>query len=338
LPPTVVQNEKDIPVSFTAGTSGQFSFTANLNSFDPTALVFLEDLQTHTIQNLMVNAQYSFTSNVGDDPSRFVLHFVPAAVITSTNADCKGNDGAINVDLGKYNVDNTIITWDSYTLKDNSGSTVAVGTNVDGQLIVNNIPGGNYDLQLTLGNYVADEQITVTGVTPVSTVFTTSSNQVAPGVVVQFTNTTAGATTYDWSFGDGTTSDVQNPTHSYADAGTYKVVLSAGNSDCSDNYEQTVTVQTVATGINDPNVASVGISGYANQVIVVFHSFTALDEVTLNIYDVTGRKIIGTQEIPTGDTKHTINMSDIVSGYYFVVLTGKDYEKAAQIFLTGRNN
>jgi gliding motility-associated-like protein len=46
---------------------------------------------------------------------------------------------------------------------------------------------------------------------------------------VTFTNTSTGATTYNWNFGDGNTSVTTNPTHTYTASGTYAVTLKATN-------------------------------------------------------------------------------------------------------------
>jgi hypothetical protein len=59
---------------------------------------------------------------------------------------------------------------------------------------------------------------------------------------VSFTNTSLDALTYEWDFGDGITSTEMNPTHIYADAGTYTVVLSATNDCDSDVYTAQVEV------------------------------------------------------------------------------------------------
>lgn len=50
---------------------------------------------------------------------------------------------------------------------------------------------------------------------------------------VSFINTTEGATTYDWDFGDGASSTDFEPTHSYATPGLYTVTLTATNEDGS---------------------------------------------------------------------------------------------------------
>ncbi len=47
---------------------------------------------------------------------------------------------------------------------------------------------------------------------------------------ISFNNTSVGGTTYSWSFGDGTYSNAANPPpHTYANPGTYWVVLTVGN-------------------------------------------------------------------------------------------------------------
>lgn len=45
-----------------------------------------------------------------------------------------------------------------------------------------------------------------------------------------------------WDFGDGTTSSLLNPTHTYTSSGTYLVTLISGNSPCTDTTSQQITV------------------------------------------------------------------------------------------------
>jgi len=57
---------------------------------------------------------------------------------------------------------------------------------------------------------------------------------------VNFNNTTVGGSTYNWNFGDGNSSTLQNPSHTYNAPGTYTVSLSAVNSSgtCADSITQ----------------------------------------------------------------------------------------------------
>lgn len=75
--------------------------------------------------------------------------------------------------------------------------------------------------------------------------FTTQAS-VCLNTVNLFTNTSTGAVTYQWYFGDGNTSTAFSPTHIYALGGTYTVTLIAYNACfCSDTFQATVTVNSL---------------------------------------------------------------------------------------------
>jgi PKD repeat protein len=70
-------------------------------------------------------------------------------------------------------------------------------------------------------------QITVVAMNLVAQFAGTPTNGPAP-LTVTFTNlTTGGATHYFWDFGDARGADVENPTHTYTNNGTYTVTLTA---------------------------------------------------------------------------------------------------------------
>ncbi len=62
--------------------------------------------------------------------------------------------------------------------------------------------------------------------TPVAN-FTASKTTAAVDEVIQFTNTSTDATSFAWSFGDGSTSTLSAPTKSYATSAVFTVTLSA---------------------------------------------------------------------------------------------------------------
>src|SRR5687767_6683314 len=57
--------------------------------------------------------------------------------------------------------------------------------------------------------------------------FTASKNSGCSPLMVKFTNTSVGATTYSWNFGNGNTSTFANPSASFINPGTYTVSLTA---------------------------------------------------------------------------------------------------------------
>ena len=82
-----------------------------------------------------------------------------------------------------------------------------------------------------------------------TTSFTYSpASPVSPGTVITFTSTSVGAFAYLWDFGDGTTSVLRDPTHTYFTPGTYTVTLkTTGPNGCSSTQSQQVIITVCAS-------------------------------------------------------------------------------------------
>ena len=69
------------------------------------------------------------------------------------------------------------------------------------------------------------------------------THQLVKHSTIQFTNTTEGATEFNWDFGDGEGSIRESPLHEYAEEGMYPVTLTVTSSNgCQATVEDTVTV------------------------------------------------------------------------------------------------
>lgn len=72
-------------------------------------------------------------------------------------------------------------------------------------------------------------------------------------LTVKFSNTSTNAISYIWTFGDGSTSTEAEPTHTYAESGTYQVELFATNStDNTNSVRKSVTVSRNDDNGGDP--------------------------------------------------------------------------------------
>ena len=83
-------------------------------------------------------------------------------------------------------------------------------------------------------------------------------------LAVQFTDQTTGSTSWQWDFGDGSTSNQQNPTHTYNSTGSYTVTLTAtGPGGCPNTLVKNayIQIQQPSVAINNPNSISVCING-----------------------------------------------------------------------------
>lgn len=116
------------------------------------------------------------------------------------------------------------------------------------------------------------------------------------GLTTQFANSSSGAISYAWNFGDGSGSSTQsNPSYQYFNAGNYKVILTATSSDnCKEDLAKTITVaalpvpiflvQDACSGVDvKPTNASLGLytsqkwnfgDGYADTSKSPSHSYT----------------------------------------------------------------
>ncbi|MBN1949752.1 MAG: PKD domain-containing protein [Bacteroidales bacterium] len=72
--------------------------------------------------------------------------------------------------------------------------------------------------------------------------FRISKSQPEINETLKFTSQSAGATSYLWNFGDGYTSDLQNPSHYYSLEGEYRVELYVENSLGSDDTSHLIQV------------------------------------------------------------------------------------------------
>jgi len=122
------------------------------------------------------------------------------------------------------------VTYDMITLVDGTVDTLIVQVNYKFN-VGDPAPGGYWRFVLVHYDNPADEP-SLPGNKP-NAGFTMTLN----GLTATFANTTVGATSYLWDFGDGQTSTEMNPVHTYAVGGPYTVKLTATNS----NGESTAT-------------------------------------------------------------------------------------------------
>lgn len=83
--------------------------------------------------------------------------------------------------------------------------------------------------------------------------FSGTPTTVCPDQTLWFTNSSIGALSYIWAFGDGQTTTTASPGHSYNNPGTYDVTLIAANGGCRDTIKKTayITVQLPMASFKD---------------------------------------------------------------------------------------
>ena len=99
--------------------------------------------------------------------------------------------------------------------------------------------------------------------------FTISDELARIGDVISFQNTSEGANSFDWDFGDGSSSTEENPDHIYAANGTYQVTLKATNSGGYDEYTNGLRISYWSFRSDMPNKRGFNPSSVADGKIYV---------------------------------------------------------------------
>ncbi|MEX2483409.1 MAG: S8 family serine peptidase [Brumimicrobium sp.] len=133
-------------------------------------------------------------------------------------------------------------------------------------------------------------------------------------LTVDFFNTSSNASTFEWDFGDGNTSTDFNPTHTYANSGTYTVCLTA-YSDCDESTIcQDIEVDKDISNLMDSQ-QKLGITVYPNPANKELNFKIESNKAhRIVMYDATG-KVITTKTVT--DEISTINLHKFNSGLYF---------------------
>lgn len=105
---------------------------------------------------------------------------------------------------------------------------------------------GTYTIKLTVFNGGSCDSATTSNKVTVTAASSLGDNKnwsyTSNDLDFNFTRSSVtNATSYKWNFGDGDTSNTQNPSHSFANPGNYTITLSASNS-CGATYEFSVPV------------------------------------------------------------------------------------------------
>lgn len=136
---------------------------------------------------------------------------------------------------------------------------------------------------------------------------------------IQFNQQSTFTNNISWDFGDGNTSTLQNPTHTYDSTGTFTVTLTATGGCGIDTYAETVVTQLV----NSKDVLTVAdeISVFPNptngQFTITIDGLT--NDLTLKIIDVQGRVLRQWQHSnPSANFTQNLDIADFAEGVYFL--------------------
>ena len=175
------------------------------------------------------------------------------------------------------------------------------------------------------------DTVTVTDIPAPLASFITSPDP-ATGVVpltVTFTNTSTGANTVFWDFGDGSTSSAANPVHVFTATGAYTVTLYVSyNGNCVDSSEINVAVY------DDYSIIIPNIFTPNGDLVNDFFTINSTGVASLNcyIYDRWGLKLYEYHTVDGGWDGHNANGLNAADGTYFFIMDLIDKEGTSHDF------
>jgi hypothetical protein len=136
------------------------------------------------------------------------------------------------------------------------------------------------------------------------------------GLNVQFQNSSMNASSFYWTFGDGTASVAASPSNVYAQSGSYAVTLTSGNACKSDSFTDTITL-TVSGSPELPGPCNSFWYDPASGELVADCPGKKFD---LNVYSLDGRIVhighfsSGDARIPMPVTTNSIYIAELRTG------------------------
>ena len=170
------------------------------------------------------------------------------------------------------------------------------------------LSAGNYSVTVVDGNGCTESaSITINEPAPEQASFTFNPTY----LVVDFTNSSSPGS-YSWDFGDGNTSTLNSPSHTYSSAGNYTVCLNVTTACGTFSSCENITVQANTTGIETNESQFVGI--YPNPSdYEVFFEINSAEASTIKLLDLNGKLV---NEIYVTSSIETINVSQLSNGVY----------------------
>ena len=116
---------------------------------------------------------------------------------------------------------------------------------------------------------------------------------------------------WQWDFGDGDTSNIQNTTHTFPDTGTYNVCLTAGLYGCIDSICKQIKIRTNATSLKEYEANNFNFEVYPNPFNSTIHVSYQLNKPTvvkIELYDLLGRELETYLDDEQNSGKHSLRL------------------------------
>ncbi|MDX1350777.1 MAG: M36 family metallopeptidase, partial [Putridiphycobacter sp.] len=142
------------------------------------------------------------------------------------------------------------------------------------------------------------------------------------GLTANFFDLTTGGSSWLWNFGDGATSTVQNPIHTYSGYGNYNVSLQVDGG-CTVSYEILIDNNLGLSNSTGNNFEILLFPNPANDELNISFNKVLTTQAIIEIFSIDG-KLVQTACIGVGRNSTTISVANLASQVYFLKLNYND--------------
>ena len=157
----------------------------------------------------------------------------------------------------------------------------------------------------------------------IANVVETNFSQEIVNNIVYFSDSSNGASSWLWDFGDGSTSTDQHPIHVYSSSGTYDVTLTINDGSCVSNYSLTITE------VNDDFDVIIIPNPTTDQANIIF-SNPISENFSVEIFSVDG-KLIWQQNIENGADQVKIDLRNYSAAVYLISIQSESFSEIRRI-------
>jgi gliding motility-associated-like protein len=186
---------------------------------------------------------------------------------------------------------------------------------------VNHLHAGTYTVTVSDGNCTNSITVNIVNIPAPTAAFTyTPSVIYSSNPDVQFLNQSSGGTIFNWFFGDGATSLIESPSHTYINPQSYTIVLVVkDNFGCSDTTSQAITINEKIL-ILVPNIFTPNGDGF-NDIFIP--EILNIELLKMTVFNRWGDKIYISEDNIQG-WDGTNNGKEVPDGVYFWIIEYKE--------------
>jgi hypothetical protein len=309
----------DIDVKTGSNVHGTYNISfENLSQFMIGSCLKLEDMHNGIITDLRIDDMYSFISDSLAPYPRFKLHIDVDYDINVSNSTCFQDSSAFLTLTGSS------IQGSYFNLIDSNGVLIDSLFSLEDTISFVNQNAGIYTIETNhIGNCsMLNQDIIITepqNITAEYQIFSDTIFMDSNGIaIVDFKNKSTGASYFIWDFGDGNSSNIENPTHHYTQAGSFDVQLIAQSNEdgtCENSYHDLITVINPFSNLTIKENPK-HLNFYILDKTLIISSLND-DELSLKLYSVDGKII---HESSNFKSSYRVNVSGLNRGFYIFKL------------------